>query len=148
MKTSPVQGINAYEKANATPEMASDANNGSPSLRQALTSTEMQAMDNTLSEYASVDVRACIVPTVYSTRTPLLATLVLTAQYAVDLRSLEQLAAAGQRAGSTGERAQGLALELRLVDRPVWRVAGKAQSSCSTHVCRAVRISCRVVAMC
>lgn len=81
MKTSPVHGIKAYEKANATPEMASDANNGSPSLRQALTNTEMQAMDSTLNEYVSVDVRACIVPTVHSTCTPLLATLVLTAQY-------------------------------------------------------------------
>lgn len=50
MNTSPVHGINAYENANATPEMASEANNGSPSLRQALTSTEMQAMDKTLSE--------------------------------------------------------------------------------------------------
>ena len=50
MNTSAVHGINAYEKANATPEMASEANNGSPSLRQALTNTEMQAMDNTLSE--------------------------------------------------------------------------------------------------
>jgi hypothetical protein len=50
MKTSPVHGINAYENANATPEMASEANNGSPSLRQALTSTEMHAKDKTLSE--------------------------------------------------------------------------------------------------
>jgi len=69
MNTSPVHGINAYEKANATPEMASEANNGSPSLRQALTSTEMQAMDKTLSEYVSVGVSACMMPTVYSLRT-------------------------------------------------------------------------------
>ena len=101
MNTSPVHGINAYENSNATPEIASDANKGSPSLRQALASTEMQAIDSTLSEYVSEDVRACIVPTVHSSSTPLFATLLLTARYSVDLRSLEQLAAAG--AGSAGE---------------------------------------------
>jgi hypothetical protein len=121
--TSPVHGINAYEKANATPEMASEANNGSPSLRQALTSTEMQAMDNTLSEYVSVDVSACIVPNVHSSCTALLATLLSTARYVVDLRLLEQLAAADADAISRG-KVVGLALELRL-DMGLKRVSSR-----------------------
>jgi hypothetical protein len=64
--------MSAYEKANATPEIASEANNGSPSLRHALTNTEMHAIDNTLSEYVSVEVSACISPTVQSSSTCLL----------------------------------------------------------------------------
>lgn len=58
MNTSPVHGISAYENANAKPEIASDANSGSPSLRQALTNTATQAMDSTLSEETSVEDRA------------------------------------------------------------------------------------------
>jgi len=50
MNKSPVHRINAYAKANATPEIASEANKGSPSLLQALMSTAMQAMDKMLSE--------------------------------------------------------------------------------------------------
>jgi hypothetical protein len=64
IKTSPVHGISAYENANATPEMARDANNGSPSLRHALTSTEMHTTDRRLSEYASVEVSASMFPAV------------------------------------------------------------------------------------
>ena len=64
MNTSPVHGISAYVKANATPAIASEANSGSPSLRQALTSTAMQAMESTLSEDVSVLLRGCISSTV------------------------------------------------------------------------------------
>jgi hypothetical protein len=122
MKTSPVQGINAYENANATPEMASEANNGSPSLRQALTSTEMQAIDKTLSEYVSVDVSACMMPALHSSRTASACHTVVDCPVSSGLRVLEQLAAAD--AGSAGE-ARGLALELRLLDTAGLRLSAR-----------------------
>ena len=60
MKTSPVHLIKAYVKENAAPDMAKDANKGSPSHFQALIKTAIQAIERMLREYTSVLLRSCI----------------------------------------------------------------------------------------
>lgn len=67
INTSPVHCITAYANAKARPDIAKEAYNGSPSLRQALTSTEMQTMDNKPSEDVSVELKPCILSTALHT---------------------------------------------------------------------------------
>jgi hypothetical protein len=133
--------MSAYEKANATPEIASEANNGSPSLRHALTSTEMHAIDNTLSEYVSADVSVCISPTVQSSSDCL--------SRCCRLNSIEWIFVFWnswlQRASPRDQQGANKLLAFFGNDF-VEGLFGGAQSSCSIHVCRVIKIASRVVA--